>query len=395
MKRVVKVVVPIAIVVVAVALAVMLVKNRPRAERQAPAVTVPTVVVVNALRSTFAPKIRSTGIVRAARDVVIAPEIGGRVVWVAPQLVPGGRVKKGETLVRIDERDLVLLVEEAKARVAQADLALTLEKSQGERARRELAMIGDSKLAGGSLALALREPQLKNAEAQREGAGHALARAELNLTRATIRAPMDAIVQTERAEVGQLATPQTVLATLLGVDVGWVVASIPVDRLRFMQIGEGERGATAEVTQILGDGRDASRTARVVRLLGELEAETRTAQVVLEISKPFDPVVGGLPVLPGAFVEVDIAGLPLEGVFAIPRIALVDDANIWVVDGEDRLRRKPVDIVWRDKAFIVVKEGVDDGDRVVTTPIPTAVEGTLVKVVIGSSPSDATPGETR
>jgi RND family efflux transporter MFP subunit len=395
MKRVVKIAVPIAIIVVAIVLTVVIVKNKPRAQRQPPAVSAPTVVIVNAARSSFTPRIQTTGVVRAARDVVISPEIGGRVAWVAPNLVPGGRVKKGETLVRIDDRELALLVEESKARVAQADLALTLEKSQGERARRELAMIGDSKLSGGPLALALREPQLKNAEAQREGAGHALARAELNLTRATIRAPMDAVVQTERAEVGQLASPQTALATLVGVDVAWVYASIPVDRLRFMEIGEGERGASAEVTQILGDGRDASRPARVVRLLGELESETRTAQIILELVKPFDPIEGGLPLLPGAFVDVTVTGIPLEGVIAIPRIALVNDATVWIVDAEDRLRRRPIDIVWRDKSVVVVKEGIDDGERIVTTPIPAAVEGALVKVVVGSPAPEPARGDER
>jgi len=385
MLRVVRVVVPIAIVVVAIAIAVTIVKNKPRAAKSPPTVVAPTVVVVTAARGDFTPVVASTGVARAAREVPLAPELAGKVAWVAPSLVPGGRVKRGETLVRLDDRDLTLLVEEARARVSQAELALTLERSQGERAKRELALVGDSKLSGAPLALALREPQLKNAEVQVESAKNALARAELNLTRATLRAPLDAIVQSERVEVGLLASPQAPLATLFGTDAVWIVATIPVERLRTITIGEGDAGSLARVAQVLGEGRDVARSGRVVRLLSELEAETRTAQIVVEVARPFDATDGGLPLLPGAFVDVRIDGQPMTGVFVLPRIALVDDEAVWVVDEKDTLVRAPLDVVWRDRERVVVQDGLVDGARVVTTPMPRAVVGLSVKVLVAES----------
>ena len=49
--------------------------------------------------------VRAQGTVRAARQIVLQPEITGRVTWCSDELVPGGRLKRGQPLVRINPRE--------------------------------------------------------------------------------------------------------------------------------------------------------------------------------------------------------------------------------------------------------------------------------------------------
>ncbi|HMR76615.1 MAG TPA: hypothetical protein PKD61_15955, partial [Polyangiaceae bacterium] len=60
-------------------------------------------------------RIVESGTVIAAEQITAQPEAAGRVVWQHPELVPGGRFKKGDVLVRIDARDYRLALRQQSA----------------------------------------------------------------------------------------------------------------------------------------------------------------------------------------------------------------------------------------------------------------------------------------
>ena len=138
-------------------------------------------------------------------------------------------------------------------------------------------------------------------------------------------------------------------------------------------------GSKARVVQRLGDRGTVERPGRVIRLVGELDPESRTAQVLVEVERPFDPPPGELPLLPGAFVEVELEGQEPLPVVPVPRLAVVEGHHTWVVDGEQRLRKRQLQIAWGDDARIYASAGLSAGDRVVVTPPPTALEGMEVR----------------
>ena len=386
-----RVLLPLLAVGLGVGVFVVLVKTKPhapRAERQEPAPLVTTMVARSGVHQVV---LHADGTVVPARKVGLVPQVAGRVVWRSPQLQPGGRVRKGETLFRIEDRDYRLAVKAAEAQVAQARLKLRIEEGRKRLAEREWRRYGapsegeaaPSEQNGSDDAeLALRGPQLQTARVAVKAAESALARARLNLSRTVVRAPFDAVVVESLVETGQLLGPQGGPAVkLVATDHFWVQVSVPIGMLPVLRVPSGEDGGSpAVVRQHLG-GNVVERRGRVIRLLPDLARGGSMARVLVEIDDPLGPVDGEEPpLLLGAFVRVAIEADPLQHVFELPRAALREDDQVYLVTEEGRLDVRPVQVVWRDEHHVYVAEGLRDGERIVTSALSSPVAGMKLRV---------------
>lgn len=124
----------------------------------------------------------ASGTVRPARQVVVGSEVGGKVIWMSPELVPGGRFKAGQPVIRLDGRDYKLALEQQAAQVRMAQTELAVEESRKRVAEKEWQLLGEKPPEAGSLAL--RDPQLETAKASVKAAQSSLQR-----TRSRSRAP--------------------------------------------------------------------------------------------------------------------------------------------------------------------------------------------------------------
>jgi RND family efflux transporter MFP subunit len=394
MKKLVKIALPFFIVVLAVGGAVVMKKLRPKTERRAPQPRTAVVEVVEVAPAEAHAMLHGTGVVEAARTVTLSPEVSGRVVWQADELVPGGRLPAGSVVARIDERDYELALAAERSRLRQAKLELQLEESRQGVAEREYELLGGAE--GDANELTLRKPHLETAQAALEGAQSAFSRAELNLERTRIKAPFNALVLDEKVEVGQIVGPNSPLATLIGTDSFWVRVSVAVEELAMLDVpGLGATaGSRVTVTQELGPGRTATREGRVLRLLGQLDAESRTAQVLVGIDDPLQTVDGAPPLLPGAYVSAVLEGRALEGASRVPRQAFSDGDLLWTVAADDTLRRKQVQVGWRGADDLFVVGGLEVGDRVVVSPLSLPVEGMPVRLAGAPPPAPVAEGKT-
>jgi RND family efflux transporter MFP subunit len=383
-----KILFPLAIVAVGVLVAVIMVKTAPKTERGAPPQLAPVVDLVEAEPRDLPARVSATGTVVPAREVTISPEVSGRVVHVSDALRRGERLRRGDVMVRLDARDYELGVRMEASRVQQAELELSLEQERGAIARREWEMLASDDAGSGELAR--REPHLQTAEQALESARSGLERAKLALERTTIRAPFASLVREEAVEVGQVVAPGSRIATLLGSETFWVDVSVPVDHLAVLEVpGFGaEVGSSARVTHDLGGTASVVREGRVIGLAAELDPQTRTARVLVAIDDPLGSLEGGLPLMPGAFVDVTFQGRTLEGAFAVPRTALVDGSAVWLADDEDSLVRRSVEVAWTEADTAIVTSGLEAGDRVVTTRMALPIPGMKVRPP-GSEPPPA------
>lgn len=357
------------------------IRSKPRADRATPPVERPMVEVERVVPRELRARLETTGVVQAARRVALTAEVSGRVVSHSPQLVPGGRIAKGAALLRIDPRDYELAVQQEEGRVRQAELELELERGRQEVAAREWALLRSDRPPD-QAPLALRKPQLRAVEDALRAARGGLERSKLALERTTVRAPFNAVVIEEQVEVGRILSPGTALATLIGADEVWVLASIAVEDLAHLEIpGLGARtGSVASVVQRLGAGKAIRREGRVLRLQGELDAASRRAGLLVQVDDPFGAKGGGLPLLPGAHVEVEFEGGSREGVVPVSRNAVVGGSSVWTLDGESRLRRREVRVGWRSADQLFVTAGLSAGDRLVTSPLALPIEGSPARV---------------
>jgi RND family efflux transporter MFP subunit len=351
------------------------------------------------------------GTVLPATRVVLQTEVSGRVVWKNPELVPGGRLKKGTSLLRIDARDYQLQLEARKAEVSRAELDLQLEQGRQQVARREWELFGEKQkqgtgsepapigpkqdvpAEGAEDVLALRGPQMRTAQVGVQSANSALDRAKLDLARTQLQAPFNALVVDEQVNVGQLVSPNAQLATLVGTDTYWVQVSIPVEALAYVAVPGtrgNQEGSPARVSQKVG-GERVERPGRVVRLLPDLDAGGAMARLLVEIQDPLGLELPGnpLPVLINSYVDVDLAAKTLENVVEVPRAGLREGDRAYVVDADGRLRIRELKVAWRYPQSVLVERGLADGDEVIVSRIAAPVEGMPVRKATKASAPQA------
>jgi RND family efflux transporter MFP subunit len=386
-KEILRRLLPIVIIAVGVLGAWWLVANRPRAQREQVEPIPPLVQVVEARRSSEPVTVVAMGTVVPAKRVVLQPEVNGRIVAQSPQLEPGGLFKTGDVILRIDPRDYETAVKRQEAAVEQARLEVEIEKGRQVIAEREWKLLEeDISLDGASQDLALRKPQQKNARVALEAAESTLEQAKLQLERTTVYAPFNAVAQEEFVDEGQLVNPQTQLATLIGTDRFWVQVSVPVDRLQWMAFsnaGKDEAAKVRVVQEVSADTR-IELPGRLVRLLGDLDPVGRMARVLVEIEDPLglkdkkNP--DRLPLMLGAYVRVEIEGRRAEEVFRVPRTAIREGDQVWIANEEDRLEVRPVEVFWRSKDTVLIRDGLREGDRVIANSIPLPIPNMKLRV---------------
>lgn len=364
----------VGIVGLGVIVMMTLVKTRPQPGKTDAGPAAPLVETVTLRAQTHRIEVDATGTVQADREVLITSEVGGRIGSVGKNFVPGGRVQAGELLVKLEPERLELAVARARAELARARSELALEQGRVEVAEREWTLFDDSNRNG---ALARREPQLAAARANVEAAKAQLREAELNLERSGVVAPFTGVIQSETVEEGQVISAGQQLGRLLGSERFRVQASVPVDRLQWIDLPDasGEGGAPAQIHQ---PNTRIPRKGHVVRVLGDLDPEGRMARVLIDVP---DPLTGPTPLLVGAFVDVHLLGRQLDNTLAVPRAALVGEDEVWRLTADQTLERRRLDIAWRgrESVFVPVGGGLEPGDAIVLTRLPLAVEGMPVR----------------
>lgn len=342
----------------------------------------------------MAPLIRAQGTVVSGPRMAVSAEVSGRVTERHPALEDGGVIDAGETLFRIDSRDYRIAVEEAETALAMARTQRAIEEGRQRVARREWERFGDAQAPS---PLALREPQLRQAELEIERAEQALSRARLQLERTRVRAPMRALIQNATVETGQLVTPGQTLATLVAVDEWRVQAAIPVASLSAIAVPgyNSQTGSPVRVRTSQDGG--ALRDGVVLRLLGEVDPVGRMARLLVALPDPLGSAAGDgpVPLLLGDWVEVEIAGRDAEEVYRIPRVALRRGEELHVFDADGLLDIRTADIAWREPEHVVLRTGLAPAERLVVSRIAAPVQGMPLRDAadtgIADPTTDATP----
>ncbi len=325
-------------------------------------------------RGTHRPRLDVLGLVEPARDVLLSPRVSGQIVEMEPAFVPGGLVRAGQPLLRIDPADFEQLLTARRAELHQAEAELAIEQGRQVVARQEFQLLGEE-IDPDNRSLVLREPQIASIRARVSAAQAAVEQAELDLQRTTVRAPFDAQILSRSVNLGSQVARGDPLARLVGVDEYWVIASVPLRDLRWLRFPEGDApGSVARVRLPTAWPAGASRQAQVARLIGTVDDQTRLARVLATVTDPLGQTVDGPPLILGTIVQIEIEGRALEDVVRIDRRWLRQDDTVWVmVDGALQIRA--ADVLHRDAEHAYLRAGVEPGEHVVTTNLAAVSEG--------------------
>ncbi len=326
--------------------------------------------------------IAAYGTVQHHQRLTVHPEVSGRVVKLNPRLVIGETLDKGAVLLQIDPRDYRVAVDEQRAALAKAEYDLKMELGQQTVAKREWSLLTPSAGEVNALnrQLALRRPHLKEKRMALAAAQSRLRKAQLNLRRTVLRASFNAVVLKEAVEIGQLLNPQSAVATLVGTDEFRVQVSVPIKQLEWIVFpGAGHpQGSPVRIIRERGNGEPAVRQGTVVELLGDVTENGRMAQVLVAIADPLElekPAQDRRPLLLGEYVRVEIEGPVLRDVIVLPRNAIREGTRVWVKNAGNQLEVRPVEVVLSRKDTVLISQGLEDGEAIITSQVPAAIPG--------------------
>ncbi|MDH4025502.1 MAG: efflux RND transporter periplasmic adaptor subunit [Desulfuromonadales bacterium] len=375
---------PFLVIVISLVLTFVLVKSRKTPKPHEAPHLGPLVEVGILTKADRQILISGTGSAQSRYEVSITPQVKGRVSKLAPQMVAGGTFQKGELLFAIEDVDYQLAIAHAQATLAQAELELLRNENLADLARKEWhSLNSESDLEPNPLVVY--EPQLKSARALRDAAQANVKQAELNLERTRVFAPFDCYVRSEQLEIGQFLNVGAPVATVAGIDQIEIVVPLPLEEIVWIQVprkGTKQRGSLAKV-ELQSGGRTFHWQGEITRSLGEIDPRNRMARVVITVNDPFteDTEKANLlnDLLPGMFVNVQILGEELSDIISVPRGAMHDNDTIWVIDDENRLHIREVDILRRERDEVLIRSGLDANEKIVLTNLSGAAEGMLLR----------------
>jgi RND family efflux transporter MFP subunit len=323
-----------------------------------------------------------TGRLEAVEFVEIRPRVSGYITEI--RFNAGAIVKKGDLLYVIDPRPYQADFDRAAAEVERMDAQLKLAQIELNRAKE---LRGKNTISASEFDQ--KAATYQGSAAAKSSAEAAKNSAALNLEFTQIKSPIDGRVSDARITLGNLvqpgAGPESVLTTVVSVDP--IYAKVDADEnavLKYVKLSEEGKRVSARTAKIpafveLGNETDFPHEGSVDFVDNRLDPGTGTvrARVVL---KNWNPAL----VTPGFFVRVRIAG-------ATPyRAALIDDKVIssqqglkyaFVVKPDNTIERRTLEIGTIFEGKRIVKRGLKDGEKVVSTRLQMLQPGMAVKPV--------------
>lgn len=338
----------------------------------------PAVSVISVKAKAVRLQVQSQGTVTPRTESHLIPQVSGEVVWVSPSLVSGGVFNLGDVLLRIDDRNYRDAKIRAEAALLRAEAEWELAQSEDKR----IASLRTQNLASESQAQQtqrtrrIAEANLKDAQAQ-------LSQATRNLAHTALTAAFTGRVRSEDIDIGQYAQQGQPVALLYANDSVEVRLPLPDSQLAFLDsqiIGAGtyevERAPEVTLTAQYA-GQDFEWLGKIVRTDGEIDARSRMVHVIAQVDNSAS--VQPMPV--GLFVHAKIEGRLIDNAVVIPRSAVRDQNRVLIVNEDNRLSFRDVNILRFERESAVISAGLAEGERVCTSFLAVAVEGMPVKPV--------------
>lgn len=357
------------------------------------------------------PQLLIYGEVQAARSVELRPLVNGEIIAVNPELKAGSHVSEGDVLFEIDSFHYKGALSEARANLAQAratlaetearmtaerdqldaaEMQLTLAQSDLRRAEQlvESGALTEKQVEDRRLIVSQREQavsQRRNNQiiedakreqqiASIESLTWKVQQAERNLEYTTLRAPFTGVVNNENAEPGRYVSSSDVVASLYDDEA--LEARFTLTDAQYGRISTDTDPLIGRQIRVVWSVGLTSYeySGRIDRIAAEIASQRGGVEVVARL----DPNGSAVQLRPGAFVEIDVPDRTYADSFRLPETALFNGNEVFVVE-EGKLARRIVEVAAFDGEDVIILDGLQPGDVVMTTHLTQADDGVQVR----------------
>jgi len=338
-----------------------------------------TVELGSAKRGTVEAHLTVVGNLIGQQTVAIAPRTGGRLLSVNVQL--GDRVRRGQVLAKIEDREMVEQVraaeasqEVAKATIRQREADLNVAKLNFDRSKNlyERQLLAKQALDDAESRHLAAVAQLDLSTAQLSANAARLEELKINLQHTSVASPVDGFVASRTVDPGAMVNTNTAIASVVDISRLRLVVNVVERDLRMVSPGDV---AVVEVDAYPGE----TFSGKIARVAPVLDPATRTAAMEVEIPN------GDNKLKPGMYARINLTVEERKNALVVPKGAVIDFENkrgVWQPNADNRAQFVPVQLGIDGGETLEILGGLNEGDKFVTTGA-TAVRNNDVLIVAG------------
>lgn len=404
-----RLVVAVAMVVGAIFIAIGWISDKPEPVKRQARERSFTISVADVVKADYQTDLETFGQIVASKTIDMRAQVAGAVVTLSPNFVAGGEITKGELLFAIDSFSYDGALEDAKFALADARLQLKISQEQLNLQQLSLASTKDQLVfaqrdleraqalfAVGSAtdktleerefivsqraqALAKVQSEIEVQRASLERQETAISRAEWGEAQAAraventkIYAPFDGVVQSETIELGRLVSTNEVLAKVY--EKGTLEARFTLTDKQYGQLLQaGLNGRSMRAIWNI-DQFPLEIDGKITRTGAEINAAVGGVEVYAVLNGQ-----ESTNIRPGAFVTIEVDGPIYKNSFRVPETSVYENSHVYAVE-DGRLKRKNIQILNRDGAFLIVEGEFESGTRIMGSRLSQAGDGVRVTV---------------
>lgn len=405
-----KIVLPIFLIAISIAGAGYLRATKPEVAPAPETEPVWDVRAATVERRDHQPQLLLYGELVAGREVVIRPKVAGEVTEASEKLLIGSRFDEGEVILRIDPFDYETAIDDLRAQRVEAEakrrelvanramdaMLLELDREQRSLISRDVERyerLSDSRAASekalddARIALSRQIGTVSQREqsivmldaklAQQDAAIERLSvserRAKRDLEDTSVIAPFAGVITDVNAQIGQQLGVNDAIARLIddqSLEISFQLSDADFGRL--WQSGLIGRKVTGRWK--LGRAEFAL-PATIARVVPTIDPSAGGVTVYATIDDNLD----GVPLRPGAFIEVEMLDRLYEDVVELPASALFGESTVYLIE-DNRLRAKSVDLVAAHGDRVLIETDIAEGASVLASRLAEVGPGLLVEV---------------
>lgn len=340
----------------------------------------PEVAVQTVAQSPVPLDLTYTARTMGSREVEVRARVGG--ILIKRRYQEGGSVKQGQPMFLIDP-------EPVRARLASAKAEVAVAKARFEESRRQRDRVLPL-FEQNAVSQSRRDEVVSGfevAQANLAAAESSLRMAQLDLEYTDVRAPISGLTSREVLSEGSLVGTEqstSLLTKIVQVDPLYVEFSVPESEAALIRasLAPANHQSPPHVKLLLESGQDYPVAAKVDFIDNAVDINSGTVRVRAVLSNPEAQLI------PGQFIRAKVEGVMLSSVVAVPRKAVMSSPQgpfIWVVNGEQKVEFRPVQLGRSMGNNIIVAGGLAPGDRYIVEGVLKVQPGIQVSAVAPDS----------
>jgi len=314
----------------------------------------------------------------------IQPQVSGYLI--KQNYREGDVVRKNEALFNIDPRPFQAVLDQAKAQLAQAEAQLG--KTQLD-VQRDTPLAKEKAIAQSQLDNDVQANLAAKATVQADKAS--IEQAEINLEFTNVRSLINGVAGIATGQVGNLVGPQSLLTTVSQLDP--IKAYFVVNEQQYLAFVQRNPTATArqhtqqqlQLELILADGSTYPKKGKFFAADRQVDIQTGAIRLAGVFPNP-DNVLR-----PGQYGRVRFVSYVRPKALLVPQKAVTElqgVRQVAVVDSDNKVSIRSVNVGERFGPMWIVEDGVKPGEKVVVEGVQKVREGVTVKIVAANASAE-------